>query len=119
MNTVEILTLAHQLLIDAGWAIFHAGDNIYEKTFETATAPHTAFIRCRASNDDAGPFVCLEGTYYSEGNNVLAACSVYSLINETTLQHVTAEFALRDYVTKAEQAIDNSYARRLFLKYGK
>lgn len=124
MDLTGLIARTGELLIEAGWTktegMFITVDSekapVYEKTFETAVGPKTAFALARGSADREAFW--FEGTYFSEGSNVIAACSAYCLITDVTLKHVTAEFALRDCVEKAEQAIDRSYARRLFLEHG-
>lgn len=121
MDTAAVIELAAKHLTENGWSKRnHLGMQIngknfpvYEKTFETATVPQTAFICCRESSDP--DTVVFDSTYYSEGRNVLSACSAYGMINELTALNVGIEIAIMKYVENAEHAINQSYARRLFL----
>lgn len=121
MDTAAVIELAAKCLIENGWSKrSHLGMQIngknfpvYEKTFETATVPQTAFICCRESSDP--DTVVFDSTYYSEGRNVLSGCSAYGMINDLTAMNVGIETAISRYIENAERAIDQSYARRLFL----
>lgn len=124
MDTAAIIARVGELLTEAGWthragmaySINGKDFPVYEKTFETATTPKTAFICCRESSDP--DTVVFDSNYYSEGNNVLAACSAFGMINDLTLMNVEADFAIKRYIENAEHAINTSYARRLFLTCG-
>lgn len=106
MHMTELIARAGELLLEAGWTksgmvmtVNGISAPVYEKKFETINGTQTAFAWASPSTD--GEALMFGGSYYSEGRNVLVACSAYSIITDVTLKHITAEFALRDCVEKS------------------
>jgi hypothetical protein len=114
----DIIALAFKMLIDAGYEPFLSfgkeASDVVEKQYETAVGTRSAFVRLYGSSD--GLYVVLEGTYYSEGRNVMAGCSAASLIR-TDIEDAAP--MIQQYIADAEEAVNGSYARSLFLKFGK
>lgn len=106
----SLLQTATRLLNDQGF------DNVvsfrrkladtFQKTYQTAVGPKAATIQIR----ERGGFLLLSGQYWSEGRNVLEACSGSALIR---VSGAHPEFWILKYIADADNAVRNSYAARL------
>lgn len=101
-------------LAAAGWVLLKQTTAIAMKTYPTAVGPKDA----HAYLADFGPSernYVLQGEYYSEGSNVLSA---HGLLIPKDADLATASTLTERFAAGAEKAVLESYAARLYLRWG-
>lgn len=101
-------------LAAAGWTALEQSTAIAIKTYETAVGPKDAHAYLADFGPGEANYV-LRGEYYSEGSDVLSACGV--LIPKNANPAVVRTLAER-FAAGAEQAVLESYAARLYHRWG-
>lgn len=111
MSQKDVRTIVATVLQSSGWSVHDDGFAIATRTFDTAAAPKEAVIYLQKASP-GNEFYLLQGVYRSEGRNVLERESLYLPVTgeETTITNLAKAF-----VANAEQVINQSYARRLWL----
>jgi len=110
--TQEVQDAIEARLSEHGWRIDQEwGPCIAYKDYATAVGDREAFVKLTRRSDG----MALRGCYLSEGRNVLA--TIWALFNAdasvSDVPHIVDQF-----VVEADKEVDDSYARRLFLRYG-
>ena len=108
---MRVQDICCQVLAELGWQLIDS-TVIAMRTFKTAAGMRDAHVYL--SNGDGYNF-SLRGQYSSVGNNILGARGVLIPINSPT--DAIKNYAT-DFCVQADKAIEDSYARRLFVKYG-
>lgn len=108
---MRVLSICSQVLADFGWELIDS-TAIAKMEIKTAVGMREAFVYL---SDSDGYNFCLQGHYLSEGRNILEPRGVLIPTNSN-------DAAIKNYATEfcslAYSAIQDSYARRLFVKYG-
>jgi len=112
----ELESMRHAVrnqLAGLGW-VFNDGPALVKKSYQTAVGNREALVYLRDFGQDSDSFL-LTGSYWSQGRNCLEPHPVpipKSGRLELVRQRVT------QFTSQAEAAIDESYARRLHLRWG-
>ncbi|WP_347990237.1 hypothetical protein [Methylomonas sp. AM2-LC] len=107
-------------LFEHGWGILkdlYLGEtplaSIAQKSFETATGTKLATVYLLDLFKEN--IVAIHGEYQSQATNVLSTCNVFIKENSTANE---VSNCVDDFLKNANHYIDESFSRRLFLKYG-
>jgi hypothetical protein len=112
----RIQQVALQALATRGWVGHLAGrEDSAVKMFDTSVGPKnvSVLVHERKGDREVGPSLGLLGQYDSEGHNVLSA--IWFGV-PMTADDDAVHGAVGAWVKTAEAHIDESYARRLFLR---
>jgi len=107
----DVRAIVATVLESSGWSVHDDGFAIATRTFDTATAPKEAVVYLRKASP-GNEFYLLHGVYHSEGRNVLERESLYLPL---TGEDSTTTNLAKAFAANAEEIINQSYARRLWL----
>lgn len=100
-------------LEELGWTS-ESSTALASRVYQTAVGDKVAFAYLADYGQGSDSFL-LQGEYWSTGSNCLGPCSV-AIPKSAELDKVK-QLAMR-FASKADEAINESYARRLHLRYG-
>ena len=103
----QVLAIIVGKMIDAGWKELGTAPQVMNKFFATAVGRKEAQIRVDAGSNDQW---WVNGAYWSEGNNVLAARDIWIPFD---LDQKVVALKIDAYLVEAEMKIGSSYAARL------
>lgn len=100
-------------LEEAGWTVDRRGWFAHQE-FETAAGMRPASICCIRTSEghDGHPRLWLDALYNSEGRNIL---SIYTAEIRADIKPDHLKAMLSEHLESIQVAIDESYARRIFL----
>jgi len=111
MSQKGVRAIVVTVLQSSGWSVHDDGFAIATRTFDTAAAPKEAVAYLRKASP-GNEFYLLQGVYRSEGRNVMERESVYLPL---TGENATITNLAKAFVANAEEVINQSYARRIWL----
>ncbi|BBN90741.1 hypothetical protein [Azospira sp. I09] len=103
----QVLAIIVGKMIDAGWTVLGTAPKVMNKFFATAVGPKEAQIRIDEGSEEKW---WVNGWYWSEGNNVLAAMDIYI---PSDMDPELVALKVDAYLVDAEMRIGSSYAARL------
>jgi hypothetical protein len=103
----QVLAIIVGKMIDAGWKELGAAPKVMNKYFATAVGRKEAQIRIDEGSEEKW---WVNGWYWSEGNNVLAAMDLYIA---SDMDPVLVALKVDAYLVDAQMRIGSSYAARL------
>lgn len=107
MTRFRVVSSLIQVMKEAGWSTCYNGSAFVDKSFQTAAGERTAYGYLSAGDEFNWT---LSATYYSEGRNILSACSV--LIPKAGWRNAVTDIAQR-FTEDVDRVIAGSYAARL------
>lgn len=103
----QVLAIIVGKMIDAGWKVLGTAPKVMNKFFATAVGQKEAQIRIDEGSEEKW---WVNGWYWSEGNNVLAAMDIYI---PSDMDPELVGLKVDAYLVDAEMRIGSSYAARL------
>jgi hypothetical protein len=108
---MQLCALVAARLTAHGWSAdengYATGVGIAKKTFQTAVGPKEAAVYITRSAE-GDPTRTLQGTYYSEGNNVMPCASLFKSWTKDQV-----EMAVDQFAADADRSVRASYAAGL------
>ena len=103
----QVLAIIVGKMIDAGWKELGAAPKVMNKSFATAVGRKEAQIRIDEGSEEKW---WVNGWYWGEGNNVLAAMDLYI---PSDMDPELVALKVDAYLVDAQMRIGSSYAARL------